>query len=240
MALNSIFDAWRRRGLPTGRRALQCSQSSYSQFAEDLIAHTIFGNTYRTGRYLDIGCFDPQKWSNTYRFYQQGWQGVCIDPNDAFASLWKKHRPRDLFLNMAVSDEHGSRTYLKYEGIPQGNRLEESDLPSPGKHDAQSVPCDSLLNILNQHWEAGREMDLMSIDCEGHDLTILHSGDFERYRPRVLIVEDHAHLKHSPIDDFCEAAEYKLLGFSAKSKLYGDRRWMATRNPKTSGQAANT
>ncbi len=234
MAFSRILDAWRRRGLPTNRRALQCSQTSYSQFGEDLLADTIFGKNYRTGRFLDIGCFDPQKWSNTYRFYQKGWQGVAIDPNDAFAALWKKYRPRDLFLNMAVSDQPGSRSYFKYDGMPQGNRLEESDLPSLGEHDTASVPCDSLQNILAQHWDSGRAIDLMNIDCEGHDLTILQSGDFDRFRPRVLIVEDHEHLRHSPIDVFCESVEYKLLAFSAKSKLYGDRRWMATRKAKAS------
>lgn len=225
-----LINAWRRRGLPTNPRALKFCQSSYAQFGEDLLADTIFGKSYGTGHYVDVGCFDPQKWSNTYRFYQMGWTGIAIDPNDAYAELWERYRPKDQFVRKAVSDQPGTSSYLKYPGMPQGNRLQQSTLPSAGEHESEVVPCDSLSGILDKYWMQGRVIDLMSIDCEGHDLAVLESGDFDRFRPRVLIVEDHDHLKRSPIDEFCLALDYKLLAFSAKSKLYGDRRWMSTRN----------
>ena len=44
------------------------------------------------------------------------------------------------------------------------------------------------------------EIDLPSIDCEGKDLDVLRSLDWDRWRPSVVIVEDSTRFSRSVAD----------------------------------------
>jgi hypothetical protein len=101
--LKKSLDAWRRRGLPVTLAGLRGCKASYSQFGEDAVVDGVMGARHPRGFYVDVGSFHPIKWSNTYRFYLAGWHGICVDPNPAFTELWKKTRPRDTFLNLAIT-----------------------------------------------------------------------------------------------------------------------------------------
>ena len=39
--------------------------------------------------------------------------------------------------------------------------------------------------------DAPRPIDLMSVDVEGHELEVLSGFDFERWKPRLILLEDH-------------------------------------------------
>jgi hypothetical protein len=53
-----------------------------------------------------------------------------------------------------------------------------------------TVPAATLTAILRQHLPAGvAEIDLMSIDVEGHEADVLRGLDFQRYRPRIIVAE---------------------------------------------------
>ena len=54
---------------------------SYSQQAEDLSIQRYFGEEKMNGFFVDVGAFDPIKYSNTYLFYKKGWRGINIEPN---------------------------------------------------------------------------------------------------------------------------------------------------------------
>lgn len=54
------------------------------------------------GTYLDIGCSNPIKYSNTFLLYLNGWQGTCIDIRKI--RRFKLFRPRDKFLQATVTD----------------------------------------------------------------------------------------------------------------------------------------
>jgi hypothetical protein len=47
-----------------------------------------------------------------------------------------------------------------------------------------------LAEVLERHLPAGQTIDFMSVDVEGNDLAALQSNDWDRYRPRVVVVED--------------------------------------------------
>jgi hypothetical protein len=100
--------AWRERALPTNWSALSSVKASYSQFGEDAVVMAMFRGRCSPGYYVDVGCFHPTKWSNTYAFYLRGWRGLAIDPNPAVGALWSRLRPCDTFLNFGVSDNPGT------------------------------------------------------------------------------------------------------------------------------------
>lgn len=58
----------------------------------------------------------------------------------------------------------------------------------------------SLTKILNQH-NVPANFDLLSIDAEEHDLSVLRSLDFNKYSPRLIIVEAENFNPNFPSED---------------------------------------
>ena len=81
----------------------------FSQLGEekviDNIVFRLSKNLKFQKRYIDIGCYDPIKFSNTYKLYQKGWSGIVIEPNKIKTRNWKKIRPRDIIINSALVPE---------------------------------------------------------------------------------------------------------------------------------------
>jgi hypothetical protein len=80
----------------------------------------------------------------------------------------------------------------------------------------RNVPVRSLDSILA---ESGIDrMDFLSIDVEGQELAVLRGLSLERYRPRLILIEDDVHdlTKHS----YLEARGYKLVRRTALNNWY--------------------
>ena len=77
----------------------------YSQFGEDKILFEIIPKTMLKGFYVDVGCFHPKKYSNTYMLYKRGWRGVNIDMEEDKINTFKIARPSDFNYLGAISDK---------------------------------------------------------------------------------------------------------------------------------------
>lgn len=51
------------------------------------------------------------------------------------------------------------------------------------------IPVVTLKKILDDHLPNGTQIDFMTIDVEGFDHEVISQNDWERYRPRVILVE---------------------------------------------------
>lgn len=200
-------------------RALK--RPSYSQYGEDvaLIQQAFFSGP---GFYVDVGACHPVLYSNTYLLYLSGWRGILIEPNPDLTKRLKQTRRRDTVVACGVSRERSVLTYNKFQRL-ELNSFDESQLPNLA---AQGVtPIDSvkistmpLHCILAEH-QAPASFELLNIDCEGMDAEVLQSNDWERFRPKWIIVEDHdlTHSTPSAVNDILSAQDYSIrsrLGFS--------------------------
>jgi hypothetical protein len=119
MKIRNIFNPRRYSGytefiLLSLRKMHRDVRPSYSQTGEDLLINSAFRFLHISNpTYLDIGAYHPTHLSNTYRFYQQGSQGVCIESNPELAKRLRKKRPRDTVLEVAIGpradESRGSR-----------------------------------------------------------------------------------------------------------------------------------
>ncbi len=75
---------------------------SYSIEGEDRIVRSLFWEKRDTGFYVDVGAHHPFRFSNTYLFYTQGWRGINIDATPGSMRAFKKHRPRDINLEIGI------------------------------------------------------------------------------------------------------------------------------------------
>jgi len=146
---------------------------------------------FATGQYVDVGAYAPKRWSNTYAFYRLGWKGITVEPNPEAAAYFQSVRPRDKHVVAAIAN--GSDTVYYYSaGYSAGNYVSRAaEAPRPGFQRYQ-IPATSLAAILDDPFLQSAPCDLLSVDCEGFDLEVLKSNDWERHRPRVVIAEDHA------------------------------------------------
>lgn len=190
---------------------------SYSSFAEDLVVAKIMDNK-KKGFYVDVGAFHPFKYSNTYYLKKYfGWKGINIEPNPESFSLFEKHRPGDINLNLGVSEQSG---HLNYYMFPDGlyntfdkKRMEdlaESGMKPLGGYEILVIP---LSRILTENAQ-GQNIDFLNIDVEMLDLEVLKSNDWDHFRPTVIAIEDHdfkmESFERSPIFKFLSKQGYRL------------------------------
>jgi len=76
----------------------------------------------------------------------------------------------------------------------------------------------TLEEILDKYLPKGKEITILNVDVEGHDMEVLKSNNFEKYSPLMICVEDH-HFSISTIPKneiciFLEANGYQIAGYS--------------------------
>jgi FkbM family methyltransferase len=168
--------------------------ASWSQEGEDLILARHFEGR-REGFYVDVGAHHPTRFSNTYRFYQQGWRGINIDAAPGSMAPFRRLRPRDTNLELGVGASRGSSPFHVFNEPalstfdPELARSRTAANPTYTVEEVVQVPTAPLGEILVRHLPPGTEIDFMTVDVEGHDLEVLASNDWSRYRPELVLAE---------------------------------------------------
>jgi FkbM family methyltransferase len=196
----------------------------YAQNREDVLLDRVFRDVEH-GFYVDVGANHPTHWSVTRHFYDHGWRGINIEPGLIFDTL-ARQRPRDINLQVAVSDVSGRLTFYEYPGA-HGVSGFSSELPPldgsllEGRLERQ-VETLTLRQIFDQ--EQPPTIDFLSIDVEGHERQVLMSNDWSRWRPRVVLVE--ATLPCQPVpchekwEDVILGAGYLFAQFDGLNRYY--------------------
>lgn len=212
--------------LPDTENIWRSLQLSYSQLGEDLLILAALSHFRRNeiAYYVDVGAFDPVHFSNTFRLHQRGWLGINIDPNPNNISKFRSQRPNDVNLEVALSCEVGESEFLFYESETTGR------LAKQGKPDnsilgeipisRSKVKTETLSRVLQTHAPRGLDFGLLSIDCEGADLEVLASNDWDLFRPWIIAIEDHSLERNSLIDEFAYDKGYKICGQALVTKIF--------------------
>lgn len=171
----------------------QYEKIAYSQEGEDMVLSRIFEGS-RNGLYIDVGAHHPLRYSNTYFFYKIGWQGINIDAMPGSMALFSKLRPRDINLEIAVSDRNEDKTYfiLNEPALNTFSEVLANEYCQTGSYwilQEKKIRTRSLGSILNEHLNKSKEIDFLSIDVEGYDFQVLRSNDWSKYRPKIILIE---------------------------------------------------
>jgi FkbM family methyltransferase len=164
---------------------------SYAQNFEDVMIARLFGDMHR-GFYVDIGAAHPDFLSVTRHFYDRGWCGVNIEPTFCLYPLLCEARPRDINLQCAIGNGPGLATFYEVSAFAENSTLASAvadRLTAVGlAATPRQVEVVRLAEVCDLHVK-DRTIDFMKIDVEGGELGVLQSGDWKRFRPRLLIVE---------------------------------------------------
>jgi FkbM family methyltransferase len=163
---------------------------SYAQEAEDVLLQRVFPRDYR-GFYIDVGASDPVQLSVTKHFYDQGWRGINIEPVQSVWERLRDQRPRDVNLNVALSDRVGQFTFYEVPSETTWSTLRpwlgEAHRESGIEVRPREVPVTTLAQVCEEHVDV--PIDVLKIDVEDCELEVITGGDWARWRPRVVLVE---------------------------------------------------
>lgn len=192
-------------------------KKSYSQNWEDVIIDKRLHYKIK-GFYVDIGAYDPDKISNTKRFYLKGWTGINIEPNKVNYLKFLKTRQKDINLNIGIGNDNKKLTFYHFipDTLSTFSTQEAKKYISEGFKllEKRKVNVKKLEHILSAYVR-NRVIDFISIDTEGFEMEVLSSNDWRKYRPNLIIIECNrtgsSKEKIMKIEKFFNKIDYKKI-----------------------------
>jgi len=165
----------------------------YSQFGEDIVLKAFLPKDKKNGFYVDVGCYHPKKYSNTYLLHKKGWRGINVDLDALKVAGFNMVRPKDCNITAAVSDREEIVKVFSFGTYSLVTTLDEATATKDTSQvqGIREIQTRTLTNVIDDTPFAGQQIDLLSIDAEGHDLNVLKSLDLEKYKPWMIIIETH-------------------------------------------------
>jgi len=174
---------------------------------EDRLKAEFFGSS-SAGYFVEVGANAPQAGSQTWQFEQAGWTGVLVEPQPDLAEELRRTR-RARVVSAACSSPASAGGTVRLHLLGPHSSL-KPDLVVTGvvAQGAIDVPARTLDEVLEEV-RAPTPIDFVSIDVEGHEVEVLRGFDLARWRPRLILVEDH--VGNLATHRFLTRAGYRLI-----------------------------
>jgi FkbM family methyltransferase len=198
----------------------------YSQHGEDVLLDILFADKRSEGFFVEIGCIDGKRFSNTLTFEERGWKGLCIEAHPGYIDLLTKNRPNSKICHYAVGESDAEEVvfYANSRGslstLDQGK--EEYFRELYGKwftgfepHHVKMRRIDTLL----EENDVG-DIDIMSLDVEGYEINALKGMSFERWKPKVFLIEADNREDEEQIDAILLPRGYKKIYRLSQNLFY--------------------
>lgn len=198
---------------------------SYAQNFEDVILNRVLSDVEK-GFYIDVGAWLPEIDSVTKSFYDAGWNGINVEPNQTNCQAFTTSRPRDQNLQLAIGDFDGN---IKINFISKPNFLDGSasglsttDAIIASQHldNGWSIEEEEVAQIrLSTLWKnfvnPDQPVHFLKVDVEGAEVSVLESNDWKLNRPWIVVFEATKPLSQESSDSKCDEIllqnEYHLL-----------------------------
>ena len=200
----------------------------YAQYGEESIILDFFGQDSK-GIVVDVGAADGVRYSNSRWLIEScGWEAVLVEPHPTYfhqlEDLYKSNKSVKLVNAAAYSEEallpfylYGRDEHAQVSTLSKnfrdkvikvhGNKFEEK--PTMVK----ALQLSSILHDIDH-------VDFLSIDCEGVDMEVIKSNDWDLYRPSLVCVE-HS-MPKSELHDFINSVNYTFLTETQGNTFFED------------------
>lgn len=197
-----------------------------SQHGEDFLIFKLFSDA-KQGYFVEVGCIDGKRFSNTLFLEEQGWKGICMEAHNDYIDFLHENRPNSLIVHAAAGETDASDVtfYANARGSLSSldKSTEERWKRDYGKwftgFEEQIVEKLSLNTVFSQASLGKHDIDVVSIDVEGYEAEVLAGLDLDLYRPKLLVIEfdskEHLELIRSRV----EPHGYKL-NFVLRSNMF--------------------
>ena len=204
--------------------------NSYAQNFEDVMlwrALKLVGE----GFYIDVGAAGPWEDSVTAAFYERGWRGVNIEPQQAYFKRMVAARPKDINLDVLIGAAAGRQSFYEvYSHFGDAitglstkiKNVADRHRNSGFKIVERPLEVQTLGEICDRY--APREIHFLKIDVEGAEREALMGMNFYRHRPWIVVVE--ATEPNSPLpsheqwEKILLHSNYRFVWFDGLNRFY--------------------
>ena len=131
--------------------------------------------------------------NNSYFFEKNGWKGLAFEPQKSLNRMWSDRTTQ--CLEYALGDEEKE---VEFSDVINDDTLSGISTEIDKKINSDIVQkyivkqrC--LKNILSER--DIQEIDFMSIDVEGYELSVLKGIDFDKVNIKCIVIENNKHSK---------------------------------------------
>ncbi len=179
----------------------------FPDIAEDQLKAEFFAPVSK-GFFVEVGANDPQRGSQTWQFEQAGWTGVLVEPQPDLAERLRNMRRAHVVAAACSSPANPDTTMTLHLSGPHSSLRPGLAVTGVIAKAAIAVPVRTLDDILKET-KAPAPIDFVSIDVEGHEINVLSGFDLARWRPRLILIEDH--VTNLATHRFLTRACYRLI-----------------------------
>ena len=180
----------------------------YSQFGEDKILAELFEGTTE-GCCVEVGANNGVDDSTTLFFEELGWKCILVEPNPDLCKEIRKKRSSTLF-ECAVSSKKGDATLHVAVGADRSHGMstisDSQEVHDRIKsHGFDCVPVKVKVRTLDDILEESDidcDIDFISIDVEGLELEVLNGFSIEKWKPKIMLVEDNSNFKNKTVKNY--------------------------------------
>ncbi|MBY0610757.1 MAG: FkbM family methyltransferase [Beijerinckiaceae bacterium] len=198
---------------------------SYSQNLEDFQLALAFAGQ-EAGFYIDIGGGHPIADNVSLWFYERGWSGIVVEPQEKLAALYPLLRPRDICEAVLIGETPGAADFHVFDRF-HGLSSTVADSASAALHLGEqprivSAPMLTLAELCERHGVIA--IDFLKVDVEGAELAVLKGNDWRRFRPKIIVLEAIAPGTNLPawevFEPFLLAQGYSFALFDTLNRFY--------------------
>ena len=170
-------------------------KDTLSQDKEDLFIKKFFKNKNK-GTYLDIGCFNPLLWNNTYLLHKKGWSGINVDIQRINIDLFNIVRPNDINICCALYDK---KKFLNLYNLKNENNSPVMTINKSHAYkmkflfnknlNKKKIKTLTFSEMIKNYNIKINNIDFLNIDTEGSDFNILKSINLKKYKPKLICIE---------------------------------------------------
>ena len=137
------------------------NKNFYSQFGEDKILNELIPNNFTNGLYVDVGCFHPKKYSNTYMLFRRGWRGINIDMEKNKIASFNLARPNDYNFLGAISDKIEKVKIYRNQKFGVSSTINEKFIKNEDIIDVYYIQTTTLNSVLENSPFKEKKIDLI-------------------------------------------------------------------------------
>ena len=141
---------------------------------------------------------------------------------------FNKVRPADINLEIPVSDKNEVLSYYIFNE-PALNTFskemadERAKKPIYKVERVVDIATKPLAELLDEFLPEQQSIDFLTIDVEGLDFQVLRSNNWDKYLPKIILLENEMEIQEmigSDIDIFMQEKNYQLYAKTVKTFFY--------------------
>jgi FkbM family methyltransferase len=161
-----------------------------------------------SGFFVEVGANHPHRGSQSWHLEQRGWSGILVEPLPELAENLRQMRSAKVFCAACSTPANAGQRRPFYVADKMSSLDRDRMAPGSQPETVIEVPVRTLDDILVEA-TAPQPIDFLSIDVEGHEIEVLRGFNFNCWRPRLILLEDH--VGDLSTHRFVKAAGYRLV-----------------------------